>query len=305
MTKKVDAWMPLLVDAYLGDTQYLTTEQHGAYLLLLMTMWKRDGVLPNSDERLQQITRLAPARWKACRPVLMEFFTVSADGETISQKRLTAELQRAKAHSDAKAEAGARGAAKRWQKQSSANGTAIAEPSQSHWQTGAPTPTPSASQIPEARAQGVPPGHASAHEARTGEPEPDIPPPSAAAVACMAMKQAGLGPGVNPSDPRLLALLQQGATNDELAEAARTAAGKGKGWGYALAIAEGRRRDAASIALPQQAADPMAWRKSPESVRAKGAELGVEVRPGEMYDGFERRVVAAFRRRTAAAGATT
>ena len=63
MTKKVDTWMPLLVDKYLGDTQHLTTEQHGAYLLLLMTMWKRDGVLMVRD--LPQITRLSPARWKA------------------------------------------------------------------------------------------------------------------------------------------------------------------------------------------------------------------------------------------------
>ena len=56
--------MPLLVDKYLGDTQHLTTEQHGAYLLLLMTMWKRDGVPMVRDP---QITGLSPARWKACR----------------------------------------------------------------------------------------------------------------------------------------------------------------------------------------------------------------------------------------------
>lgn len=149
MTKRVDTWMPLLVDKYLGDTQDLTTEQHGAYLLLLMAMWKRDGELPNSDDRLAMITRLSTARWKACKPTLMEFFTVSDDGLKLTQKRLSVELQRAKSHSDAKAEAGAKGAAKRWQRDS----TAMAQPSQSQWQTGAPIPTPT----PTPRKRGVAP----------------------------------------------------------------------------------------------------------------------------------------------------
>jgi len=149
VTKRVDTWMPLLVDKYLGDTQDLTTEQHGAYLLLLMAAWKRDGELPNNDARLAMITRLSPARWKSCRPMLMEFFTLSEDGATLTQKRLSVELQRAKAHSEAKAEAGSKGAAKRWHSYD----TAMAQPSQSHWQTGAPIPTPT----PTPRKRGVAP----------------------------------------------------------------------------------------------------------------------------------------------------
>ena len=140
MTKKVDTWMPLLVDKYLGDTQHLTTEQHGAYLLLLMTMWKRDGVLMVRD--LPQITRLSPARWKACRSVLMELFTLSDDGLTVTQKRLSQELQRSKENTEAKSKAGAKGAANRWRSDGKANGTAIADASQPHWQTGASTSTP-------------------------------------------------------------------------------------------------------------------------------------------------------------------
>lgn len=142
MTKKVDTWMPFLVDKYLGDTTHLNTEQHGAYFLMLLSMWKKDGVLPLDDGQLASITRLAPAKWRAHKPVLLAFFTASPDGSGITQKRLSVELERAKATSAAKAEAGAKGAGKRWH----GDGTAIAQPladgSQSASQTDAPIPIP-------------------------------------------------------------------------------------------------------------------------------------------------------------------
>jgi hypothetical protein len=64
------------------------------------------------------------------------------------------------------------------------------------------------------------------------------------------MKQAGLTAGISPSHPKLLALLEAGITDDELADAAAEAVGKGKPFAYALATAEGRRRDAATASLP-------------------------------------------------------
>lgn len=308
MTKKVDTWMPLLVDKYLGDTTHLTTEQHGAYLLLLMAMWKRDGVLPAEDQQLWSIARMQPARWRASKPVLMEFFRPTEDGSGLTQKRLAEELERSKEHTNRRAAAGSRGASKRWQKDGNANalangnanGNAIDEPMangwQTGWQTGRSTPPPSPSEIPEGPADA---GPSRAHEARTGDPPPESPPPSAAAVACMAMRQAGMA-SVNPSDPRLLALLAHGATTDEFADAARLAASKGKPWGWALGCVEGRRRDAAGMALPASAPDPMAWRRSPDGILAKGREFGLQPGPDELLEAFERRVLTASRRRTAA-----
>jgi len=61
--------------------------------------------------------------------------------------------------------------------------------------------------------------------------------------ACKAMRAAGLAM-TQPAHPKLLALLQAGMTLPELADAAAIAVAKGKSFDYALAVAEGRRRDA-------------------------------------------------------------
>lgn len=136
MVKKVDTWMPLMVDKYLGDTTHLTTEQHGAYLLLLMALWKRDGSLPDDDRQLAAIARMTPARWRANRATLMEFFGV--DGGRITQKRLTEELRRARDNSSARAAAGAKGAESRWQ----THGKCMANGMANGLQNDAPTPIP-------------------------------------------------------------------------------------------------------------------------------------------------------------------
>jgi len=109
--KRVETWMPLLVDKYLGDTTHLTTEQHGAYLLLLLSCWKRDGRLPADDIQLANIAHLPLAKWRQHGPILLEFFD-HEDGY-LTQKRLTAELARAKANVEQRSQAGKASAEKR------------------------------------------------------------------------------------------------------------------------------------------------------------------------------------------------
>lgn len=233
MTKKVDTWMPLLVDKYLGDTQHLTTEMHGAYLLLLMAMWKRDGRLPADDQQLQTISRMPASKWRSAKQVLMQFFRVTEDGVSITQKRLSEELERANTATAAKAKAGAKGAAKRWRSDADANvktdGTAMADASASQWQTGASIHTPSATQIQET---------ASAVSAR--------------ALVGMALKRAGIDLlRINLEDPRLTALVEQGATPAEFEGIGREAVERGiaKPMGWICTTLVARRADAAAIAL--------------------------------------------------------
>jgi uncharacterized protein YdaU (DUF1376 family) len=84
--------MPLFVDAYIADTMHLTPDEDGVYMRLLMCMWRNDGSLPDTDDRLARFARVTKSRWvKKYRPVLIPFFEVS-DG-FLTQKRLTKEWQ--------------------------------------------------------------------------------------------------------------------------------------------------------------------------------------------------------------------
>lgn len=90
--------LPLWTDAYLGDTNHLTTLEHGAYLLLLISMWRAGGKLPNDDKRLARFARLTTGQWARIRPTLIPFFRVDPDGQ-LSQGRLTDELDAVRQHS--------------------------------------------------------------------------------------------------------------------------------------------------------------------------------------------------------------
>lgn len=90
--------LPLWTDAYLGDTTHLTTIEHGAYLLLLIAMWRsKETRLPNDDKLLARYARLTAGQWARIRPVIMPFFKVE-DGH-ITQSRLTDEANAVRQHS--------------------------------------------------------------------------------------------------------------------------------------------------------------------------------------------------------------
>lgn len=97
-------FMQFYVADYLGDTQHLTTEQHGAYLLLLMAMWRSEGKLPNDTGKLARIARVGLRRWHIVAKEVMPFFEV--DGDFITQKRLVEEHKKAVSISEKRSASG-------------------------------------------------------------------------------------------------------------------------------------------------------------------------------------------------------
>lgn len=100
-------FMQLWVADYLGDTRHLTTEQHGAYLLLLMTMWRCDGSLPADDTKLARIAGVTVARWNRIKGDIMAMLVI--ENGCVTQKRLKIEIEKAKEKSEKRADAGRKG----------------------------------------------------------------------------------------------------------------------------------------------------------------------------------------------------
>lgn len=91
-------YMPLCVGDYLSDTQGLTTEQHGAYFLLILHYWSTGQAIEDDDETLASITRLSNERWNVrstgVRTKLQRFFQIK-DGYWF-HNRIERELEKAR-----------------------------------------------------------------------------------------------------------------------------------------------------------------------------------------------------------------
>lgn len=89
-------WMPFYVTDYLIDTRDLSAEQHGVYILLLMTAWSRpDGRLPDDHKWLRAVlpTMHGHAFNRLVPPILDRYFRKDEEGFW-TNKRLTNELQK-------------------------------------------------------------------------------------------------------------------------------------------------------------------------------------------------------------------
>jgi uncharacterized protein YdaU (DUF1376 family) len=88
--------MPFWTDAYLADTQHLTTEEHGAYLLLLFQAWRsHDCSLADDDEMLARQAGVTSAKWKGMKAIVMAFWTLDKRRKRWVQKRLKIEREKA------------------------------------------------------------------------------------------------------------------------------------------------------------------------------------------------------------------
>lgn len=62
---------------YLRDTRHLSTEEHGAYLLLIAAYWESGKALPDDNQQLARLTGLSLKKWKMVRPKISRFFEIS------------------------------------------------------------------------------------------------------------------------------------------------------------------------------------------------------------------------------------
>lgn len=102
-------YMQLYVADYLADTPHLTTEEHGAYLLLLFSYWQTGK--PLRVDRLAHTSRLSNERWTIVERTLNEFFK-EVDGVWI-HIRVEKDLEKVAAKSGKNSEAGKASAAAR------------------------------------------------------------------------------------------------------------------------------------------------------------------------------------------------
>ena len=100
-------FMQFYVGDYLADTQDLTTEQHGAYLLLLFNLWRHNARLPNDPAQLARIARVTPKRWGRVWSGIEHFFY--ENGDMIGNHRLDVEFQKAASISQKRKIAGSLG----------------------------------------------------------------------------------------------------------------------------------------------------------------------------------------------------
>ncbi len=108
-------YMPLYISDYMADAAHLSTVEHGAYLLLIMTYWQKGEPFRANDERtlnerLARVVRMSNEEWERIRPTIAEFFQINAT--EWSHKRIEIELSKFRDKSD-KAKAAGKASAQR------------------------------------------------------------------------------------------------------------------------------------------------------------------------------------------------
>jgi uncharacterized protein YdaU (DUF1376 family) len=232
--QKPDAWMPLFIGDYLRDTASLTTEQHGAYLLLLMAMWPQGGRIPVDEDEQAAITRLGVKGWKAQRTRLLRYFRV-ADGYLIHD-RMAEEYAHAMEVYRKRVESGKQGGRPpepdlftETERLAERGGEWAPEsPPQSHSQP------PSS---PNNEASGEIPKRPLSQRAR-----------ASARKVCKALAQRNVD--CSTLDESLVIALQEGFTADEIIALSLTRKGAGKPMAYLLATLRGKRSDAQADDTP-------------------------------------------------------
>jgi uncharacterized protein YdaU (DUF1376 family) len=102
-------FIPIYLDAYAGGTERFTTEQHGAYFLLLKEMWRSDASLPDKPRMLATIAKVSWKRWPKVWEAMADKFIPAETAGRITNKRLLREYQDALISAKVRREKSAKG----------------------------------------------------------------------------------------------------------------------------------------------------------------------------------------------------
>lgn len=146
--KKPDIFMPLYIGDYLAGTSRLTTEQHGAYLLLIMDYWM-NGPLPDDESVLANIAKMSRDAWGMHGALLKQFFSIK--NGMLVHKRIEEELSKAVAQKEAAHEKAKKAANARWKNSQNNDGDATSNATSNAQEMlkECPSPSPSPSQLKE------------------------------------------------------------------------------------------------------------------------------------------------------------
>ncbi len=96
-----------------GRVAAMTTEQVGAYVLLLLHQAQPDdGMLPDDDKALARLARLTLAKWRRISPEIMECF--QREGGRVWNERMKEEIEYQKNHKAGRSDSGRKAAQARW-----------------------------------------------------------------------------------------------------------------------------------------------------------------------------------------------
>lgn len=91
MPKSVDVFMTFYIGDYLKKTTMLSCEEHGAYILLLFSLWQSGGSLPLDSSKLGRICRLSSKKFDVIWKNISCFFEITEN--QISNKRVLEEME--------------------------------------------------------------------------------------------------------------------------------------------------------------------------------------------------------------------
>ena len=220
-------YYPFHIGDYASKTRHLSWEEDTAYRRLMDVYYTTEKPIPlDVRQACRLVMAQTEAQREAVRTVLQEFFEETENGWI--NARVERELVAMREKQNKQREK----ANKRWHKPEAEPGNAAASKtdaaaSKTHAEAMPPTPTPTPTPTPVF---------------------PSVGSPTPAGKVCMAMRKAGLS-GVNPGHPDLLALLEAGATEEEVLGAAQAAVDRGKpSFAYCLAMLKRQRQEAAAMA---------------------------------------------------------